>query len=196
MGRSEEIRTTKLSTITTTTVDPNNPEWKPVAIEIYSGGQANGAFWNLTKTSDTTYTVNVDLSNITGLLFGFTYPFDMEIPKTYFRNGEEADYTASLTIARMKFAMGKTGSVAFEVRPRGSADFNPVGEVDISNWYLLDSAPIDDERFFTVPVHQRNDNFDVRISSDSPYPVSLLSMTWEGQKKYELLNYLLLQPLR
>ena len=173
--------TTKLSTITTFTVDPNNAEWKPVAIEVYSGGQANGAFWKLTKTSDTTYTVNADLSQITGLLFGFTYPFDMEIPKTYYRNGGVADFTASLTIARLKFAMGKTGSVAFEVRPRGAADFRGVGEVDISNWYLLDSAPIDDERFFTVPVHQRNDNFDVRISSDSPYPVSLLSMSWEGQ---------------
>ena len=172
---------TKLSTITTTTLDPNNAEWKPVAIEIYSGGQANGAFWNLTKVSDTTYTVNGDLSDIVGLLFGFTYPFDMELPKTYYRNGNDADYTASLTIARMKFAMGKTGAVSFEVRPRGSANFSPIGEVDISNWYLLDSAPIDDERFFTVPVHQRNDNFDVRISSDSPYPVSLLSMSWEGQ---------------
>jgi hypothetical protein len=172
---------TKLSTITTTTVDPNNAEWKPVAIEVYSGGQANGAFWDLTKTSDTTYTVNANLSDITGLLFGFTYPMDIEIPKTYYRNGANVDYTASLTISRMKFAMGKTGAVSFEVRPRGASDFKEVGEVDISNWYLLDSAPIDDERFFTVPVHQRNDNFDVRISSDSPYPVSLLSMSWEGQ---------------
>jgi hypothetical protein len=106
---------------------------------------------------------------------------DIEIPKTYYRNGANVDYTASLTISRMKFAMGKTGAVSFEVRPRGASDFKEVGEVDISNWYLLDSAPIDDERFFTVPVHQRNDNFDVRISSDSPYPVSLLSMSWEGQ---------------
>ena len=161
--------------------DLNNTEWKPVAIETYSSGQANGAFWELTKVTDTTYTVNADLSKITNLQFGFTYPFDIEIPKTYYRNGEEADFTASLTISRMRFAMGKTGAVAFEVRPRGANAYSGVGEVDISNWYRLDSAPIDDERFFTVPLHQRNDNFEIRISSDSPYPVSLLSMSWEGQ---------------
>ena len=77
--------------------------------------------------------------------------------------------------------MGKTGAVAFEVRPRGSNVFAGVGEVEQSNWYRLDTAPIDEERMFTLPIHQRNDNFEVRISSDSPYPVSLLSMKWEGQ---------------
>ena len=84
-------------------------------------------------------------------------------------------------IRRIKFTMGKTGAVAFEVRPRGSNVFAGVGEVEQSNWYRLDTAPIDEERMFTLPIHQRNDNFEVRISSDSPYPVSLLSMKWEGQ---------------
>lgn len=173
--------TTKLTTITTNSTDPDNSEWTPYAIQPYTSGDANGAFWELTKVTDTTFTVNADLTSITGLLFGYSFPMDIDLPKTYFRNGDQADFTASLTISRMKFAMGKTGAVGFEVRPRGSAAFSGVGEVDISNWYLLDSAPIDDERFFTLPLHQRNDNFDIRIASDSPYPVSLLSMSWEGQ---------------
>ena len=77
--------------------------------------------------------------------------------------------------------MGKTGVVSFKIQPRAEGDAETIGGVEQSNWYRLDSAPIDDERLFTVPVHQRNDNFDIEISSDSPYPVSLLSMTWEGQ---------------
>jgi len=87
----------------------------------------------------------------------------------------------SLTISRFKFAMGKTGVVSFKIQPRGEGNTETVGGVEQSNWYRLDSAPIDDERLFTVPIHQRNDNFDIEITSDSPYPVSLLSMTWEGQ---------------
>ena len=77
--------------------------------------------------------------------------------------------------------MGKTGVVSFALQPRGEGESRIVEGVEQSNWYRLDSAAIDDERMFTVPVHQRNDNFDIEITSDSPYPVSLLSMTWEGQ---------------
>ena len=173
--------TTRLSTITTNSTHPDNAEWRPIAIQPYTVGDANGSFWELTRVNDTTFTAAVDLTSVTGLLFGYAFPMDIELPKTYYRQGDKVDFTASLTIARMKFAMGKTGAVGFEVRPRGSATFSGVGEVGISNWYLLDSAPIDDERVFNLPLHQRNDNFDIRISSDSPYPTSLLSMSWEGQ---------------
>ena len=157
--------------------------WTPILMQIdgFAAGQS-GSFWTLTK-SGSDYIVNQDLSDIpvNNLRVGYTYPYEVEIPKIYMQQGNSKDYTASLTISRMKFAMGKTGSVGFEVRPRGSLDFSTVGEVGQSNFYRLDSAPIDDERFFTLPIHQKNDNFDVKITSDSPYPVSLLSMSWEGQ---------------
>ena len=136
--------------------------------------------YEVTKVNDTTYTVDEDLSAI-DIQFGFTYPYTVKLPKVYYRDGQTADFTASLTISRFKFAMGKTGVVSFKLQPRGQGNSETVGGVEQSNWYRLDSAPIDDERMFTVPVHQRNDNFDVEITSTSPYPVSLLSMTWEGQ---------------
>lgn len=172
--------TTGLTTLTSSTTDPNNTTWSPVAIETYTGSGGNGKFYKLTKVTNTSYTIDEDLTNSTVQL-GFTFPYSVDLPKVYYRTGEPADFTASLTISRMKFAMGKTGAVGFELKPRGSQDFIDVGEIEQSNWYQLDSAPIDDERMFTLPIHQRNDNFDVRLTSDSPYPVSLLSMTWEGQ---------------
>jgi len=171
---------TGLTTLTSSSVDPLNSEWSPVAIETYTGNSANGKFYRLTKVTNTTYTTDENLTNTTVQL-GFTFPYSVNLPKIYFRTGESSDFTASLTISRIKFAMGKTGAIGFELKPRGSKDFIDVGEVEQSNWYLLDAAPIDDERMFTLPIHQRNDNFDVRLTSDSPYPVSLLSMTWEGQ---------------
>ena len=172
-----------ITTITSSVTDPNNPNWTPVVVTTYDSGSAsssNGKIYTVTKVNDTTYTVDEDLS-LTDIQFGFTYPYTVKLPKVYYRNGEAADFTASLTISRFKFAMGKTGVVSFELQPRGQGNSETVGGVEQSNWYRLDSAPIDDERMFTVPVHQRNDNFDVEITSTSPYPVSLLSMTWEGQ---------------
>lgn len=176
--------TTGLTTVTVTTVDPDNDAFTPVIVEVDTDDNLeNGAFWRLTRVTDTTYTVAQDLSGIAvaDLQFGFLYEYHVELPTTYYRTNNSADFIAALTIARMNFAMGRTGAVEFKVRTTGTTDFDTVGEVDISNSYILDQVPIDDERFFTVPIHQRNDNFDIQITSDSPYPVSLLSMSWEGQ---------------
>ena len=37
-----------------------------------------------------------------------------------------------------------------------------------------------EQNIFTIPIHQRPDNYTLRIFSDSPFPVSLTSMAWEG----------------
>ena len=47
--------------------------------------------------------------------------------------------------------------------------------------YLSDDVPLVEENVFTVPIHQRSDNFNLRVFSNSPFPVSLTSMMWEGQ---------------
>lgn len=181
---------TRLSTITFPYDHIDVAEWTPIAIQVSTNASRQvdyneaGSYWKLTHVSGNTFTVNADLTGGTlspSIRVGYTFPMDISLPKTYFRNNGASDFTASLIISRMKFTMGKTGAVAFEVRPRGSNVFAGVGEVEQSNWYRLDTAPIDEERMFTLPIHQRNDNFEVRISSDSPYPVSLLSMKWEGQ---------------
>ena len=56
-------------------------------------------------------------------------------------------------------------------------DIQPVQE---ANEYLADDVPMSDQSVFTVPIHQRTDNFTLRVFSDSPFPVSLTSMMWEG----------------
>ena len=64
-------------------------------------------------------------------------------------------------------------------------------EIYLSNWYdiqpvqeageyLANDVPMNDQNIFTVPIHQRTNNFSLRVFSDSPFPVSLTSMMWEG----------------
>ena len=57
-------------------------------------------------------------------------------------------------------------------------DVQPAKEVGD---YLLDDVPLEEQTVFTVPIHQRTDNFDLRVFSNSPFPISLTSMMWEGQ---------------
>ena len=49
-----------------------------------------------------------------------------------------------------------------------------------ANYYLGDDVPIEVQNVFSVPIHQRTDNYTLRVFSDSPFPVALTSMAWEG----------------
>ena len=192
-----------------------------------------------------------DLSGVASdVIVGWKYDFDIILPKTYFRTDEAqkiTDFTATLTISRMKFAVGLSGVMGFKLKSTGveqgsktytgdgsTTDFNWI-EDDISyidrdqvkvrvdnvvstawsflsdtsirftnapasgakiviyldewynlspvqqaNTYLANDIALAEQSVFTLPIHQKTDNFQVRLFNDSPFPVSLNSMMWEG----------------
>ena len=50
----------------------------------------------------------------------------------------------------------------------------------LANNYLANDIGLTEPSIFTVPIHQKTDNFQLRVFNDSPFPVSLNSMMWEG----------------
>jgi len=186
------------------------------------------------------------------VIVGWKYDFDIILPKTYYRTDDlktKTDFTANLTLARMKFAVGLSGVMGFKVKSTGvrqgkkeytgdasTTDFNWIEEdisyidrdqikVKIDNvvqqtsafsflsdtsiritsapasgakiviyldeWYnlsptqkadtyLANDIALSEQSVFTLPIHQKTDNFQVRLFNDSPFPVSLNSMMWEG----------------
>ncbi len=210
------------------------------------------ARWDYTRTGSTYFkVVGKDLSSVASdVIVGWKYDLDVILPKTYFRTDEKqkiTDFTASLTISRMKFALGLSGVMGFKLRSTGiqqgtksytgdgsttafswiandlsyvdkdqikvtldgvittaftvSGDFQitfdsaPANGVAIlifldewynlsstvsANTYLANDISIIDSSVVQVPIHQRTGNFQLRIFNDSPFPVSLNSMMWEG----------------
>jgi hypothetical protein len=117
------------------------------------------------------------------LIVGYTYDMDLEIPQIYYRSGNEqqqSDYTASLTLARLKFILGLGGDVVFKLKSMGRAEWHETEGVRNADYYLANDIPFVNTSQFTVPIYQRSDNIRLRIFSNSPFPVSLLSMKWEG----------------
>ena len=116
-----------------------------------------------------------------GIIIGYNYNLDITLPKFYYRINENiADYTATLTISRVHFSIGRTGPVQFQLKADGSDRWKNIEYVTDANSYALDSSPITSEHQFTIPIHQRNTNFELKVTSNFPYPVSLVSMMWEG----------------
>jgi len=213
-------------------------------------------------TGDYFIVPNKDISSLStsDVIVGYKYNYDVLLPKTYYKKdgeGKVSDYTANLTIARMKFSVGLSSVVGFKVKSKGyrgpleertgdgsttaftipfvlkeengirvtldgavttaytftttdttsTVTFNtaPSGATTAANvttpaqkiaittdtWYdvqpvqeageyLADDVPLAEDNIFTIPIHQRTDNFNLRVFSNSPFPVSLNSMSWEG----------------
>ena len=187
------------------------------------------------------------------VIVGYKYDFDVILPKTYYKIDAEmkrSDFTANLTIARMKFAVGLSGLMGFKLKSKGirqgkkqytgdgstteypwnSSDIDYIDDdqikvtvnnvettdftvdrtgvlpkiifnsapannstilIFIDEWYnlnpvviadnyLANDIPISEQTIFTLPIHQRTDNFTLRLFNDSPFPVSVNSMMCEG----------------
>lgn len=143
--------------------------------EVTPGSDANGNYFEVRGDFS-------DYSN--GIVVGYNYDFDIELPKLFYSrsdDGTTSDYTATLTISRVKVSVGKTGAVTFKLKAKGSDEWVDIQHVTDANYYEADRSPVQSERVFTVPIHQRNMNFILKITSNLPFPVSLVSMMWEGQ---------------
>ena len=131
------------------------------------------------------YYAKVDDLNLTSddLVVGYTYSMDLELPRLYYRSGgnnNQSDYAASLILARLKFMFGLTGDVVFKLKTAGRSEWVDTQGVKDAEYYLANDIPFIATSQFTVPIHQRSENFNLRVTSDSPFPISLLSMVWEG----------------
>ena len=153
-------------------VDDNSPETRGYFVEGSISG-SNAVFPG-------------DLTPYNGsITVGYDYDFEIELPRFFFQTEQGADYTAYLTIARLKFAVGLTGDFDFLVSKGGEnwtsayttsteSGFAYAGE------YEANASPITRERMVTVPIHERNTQFRIKLTSNSPYPLTLDSCMWEG----------------
>jgi len=194
---------------------------------------------------------NEDLTSIEDdVIVGWKYNLDVILPKTYVRTDPAqklTDYTATLTVARMKFSVGLSGLMSFKLKSKGirqgkkeytgdnsttvftwnkgdldyinkdqikvqldgvvTTAFTVSGDTQVTmntapgtgvkiliyidEWYnlnpiqmadnyLANDIALSEQSLFTIPIHQKSNNFQLRIFNDSPFPVSLNSMMWEG----------------
>tara|TARA_Y100000593_G_scaffold45244_1_gene86099 strand:- start:353 stop:2941 length:2589 start_codon:yes stop_codon:yes gene_type:complete len=207
-----------------------------------TGSDGTGAYFSVPRKNLTSIASDV--------VVGWKYDFDIILPKTYFRTDENmvrTDFTANLTVARMKFAVGLSGLMAFKLKStgvrQGKKEYTGDGSTTVFNWvvedldyidkdqikvtldgvattaftvsgdtqitfssapgdkvkiviyldewynlnptqtadtYLANDIALSEQSVFTIPIHQKTNNFQLRIFNDSPFPVSLNSMMWEG----------------
>jgi hypothetical protein len=126
---------------------------------------------------------DIDLTN-SEIILGYTFLMDVFLPAIYARlNSDDTltDYTGSLVISRIKISTGLGGELNFLIQARGREDWQDLLAVTDANTYVANDVPLVDSRIHTIPLHQKPSNMKIKIQASGPFPVSLLSMVWEGQ---------------
>lgn len=127
------------------------------------------------------------------LIIGYLYDMTVELPKIYAGSGQQsdnrwtADTAADLVIHRIKVETGLSGPVTYRINITGLDEWDDVVSVTLPSTYILNNVNLSAYATHNVPIHQRNRNLRIRIVGDSPFPVTLQKMDWEG--KYNPRHY-------
>lgn len=173
----------RVTTVLTPAFTDVNPTLTPVA--VWTKGDESSSFTGnyavLERTVDG-FEVPFDISDIDTdeMYVGYQFMLQIELPTIYFQRDGRADMTANLTIDRNKFVAGFTDSLEFEIKANGRPDWEPLYSNMLADFYKADTTPISEGYTYVVPIHQRNTNYSLRVQSSTPFPISLVSMTWEG----------------
>jgi len=118
------------------------------------------------------------------LIIGYLYDMTIQLPQFYFGRTEGKQYvtdsTADLIIHRIKVNTGLSGPITYSVDITGRSDWQNVVNVTLPNTYNLGNVNLSASAEHIVPIFQRNTNLKITIKGDTAFPVSLNSMSWEG----------------
>jgi len=119
------------------------------------------------------------------LIIGYIYTMTVELPKFFVTKSEGqsavSDFTSDLIIHRLKVSTGLSGPVKYQVTITGRPEWDQTIEATAPNSYDLNSVNMSADAIHTVPIYQRNENLTFKVIGDTPFPVSLLSLNWEGK---------------
>ena len=157
----------------------------PIAVQdVASGSTFSGFFQTCTTGTDSEGAyfaiVGKDLSALDWLV-GYKLNFSVDMPNLYFRQNNIPDVSAYLSIHRIKFSMALSGLCSFKLTPTNQPQVTKSSTVVKANAYKYDRVPIENLVIFTLPILQKNTEYDLQLFSDTPYIVSLSSAQWEGK---------------
>jgi len=122
--------------------------------------------------------------DVTGnyIYVGYEYNMEITLPRYYYSMGQSGvDFTAVTTTSRMAFYTGLGGDIYFSIRDRSRPEWSSIGGAQIADFYTANTSPFRDTYVYKVPIYQRPDNYTMKVTSNTPFPVSLVAMQWEGQ---------------
>ena len=190
-------RTYNSGTDTTRVFLPYNTVTGKTLVVVALGGYIGGS--NVTSSQSVGAVLEPTVAGTTGayyadidgdyrgrdLIIGYQYEMSLELPTFYITKNEgnyvSSDQTADLVLHRINVATGLSGPVTYEIDLTGIPTWENVVSTTLPNTYVLNNVNLSSGSVHIVPIYQRNRNTSIRIIGDTPFPVSILDITWEGK---------------
>ena len=190
-------RTYNSGTDTTRVFLPYNTVTGKTLVVVALGGYIGGS--NVTSSQSVGAVLQPTVAGTTGayyadidgdyrgrdLIIGYQYEMSLELPTFYITKSEgsyvSSDQTADLVLHRINVATGLSGPVTYEIDLTGIPTWDNVVSTTLPNTYVLNNVNLSSGSVHVVPIYQRNRNTSIRIVGNTPFPVSLLDITWEGK---------------
>jgi len=119
------------------------------------------------------------------IIIGQKYDYEVKLPTIYYTTQSDQTYRAdtrgSLVLHRIKLNLGNTGLYETVIEKTGKADYTELWEPSLADDYLANQVSFEPEITRTIPIYERNTNTNILIKSTHPSPVTLYSMSWEGE---------------
>jgi len=158
-----------------------------IGANVGVGSESVGAVLYPTVAGSTgNYYVDVD-GDYRGrdLIIGYIYNMEVTLPKFFVvsSDGSSAvsDFTSDLIIHRVKVSTGLSGPITYRIEITGRPTWDKTVEGVLPYLYNLNNVNMAADAVHEIPIYQRNSNLDFKIIGDTPFPVSLLSLNWEGK---------------
>ena len=160
------------------------PYFSEEELKAFSLGTEAGRIGDITVTGGTTGSLIGDWTD-SNIALGYTFNMSIEFPTIYpvkagANNSVEANTRASLIISRVKLNLGDSGYYEATLKCLGRDDRTITFESATVGQYEANRVAILSGAFKTIPIYDRNINFNLEISSRHPSPTTLYSMEWEG----------------
>jgi hypothetical protein len=162
------------------------PYFASETLKAFSMGTEPGRIGDITVTnSGTTGNLLGDWTD-DPIALGYTFNMRVEFPTIYpvsksgLSGTIQSDTRGSLILNRIKLTFGDSGYYEAILKSFGRADRTITFESATLGTYVTNTAAILSEASRTIPVYDRNINFNLELSSDHPSPATLYSMEWEG----------------
>ena len=120
----------------------------------------------------------------TTVVLGILYEMEVEFPTIYLtsRQGDtvRSDTRSSLVLHRNKINLGASGLFQTILKRKGKPTYTEDYEAIISDYSESDELPTQQLQTRVIPIYDRNINTTLTLKSTHPTPLTLYSMTWEG----------------
>ena len=136
---------------------------------------------DLAAAADRQYYVTVEGNHSTNeFALGYQFNSEARLPGFYYKKDKQADVLNIPTVHRLRVYAHESGPFKSTLKVPGRSNFDLTLPQLVTDTSVFNSAPMIRTSESVIPIMANGRDADLTLSCDSPFPLSLVNLVWEG----------------